>query len=36
MPGWKDDYIAALVEAEKSNPVNAELVDACKFSLGGT
>lgn len=29
MPGWKDDYLSALLEAERDNPVNLELVDAC-------
>lgn len=29
MPGWKDDYLSALLEAERDSPVNLELVDAC-------
>ncbi|PSS00998.1 autophagy protein 16-domain-containing protein [Coniella lustricola] len=29
MPGWKDDYLSALLEAERDNPINLELVDAC-------
>lgn len=31
MPGWKDDYLTALLEAERSNPVSFDLVEACKF-----
>ncbi|PKS13264.1 hypothetical protein jhhlp_000035 [Lomentospora prolificans] len=29
MPGWKDEYLAGLLQAEKNNPVNMELVEAC-------
>ncbi|KAI0430318.1 autophagy-related protein 16 [Xylaria sp. FL1042] len=29
MPHWRDDYLAALQEAERNNPVNRELVEAC-------
>lgn len=29
MPGWKDDYLSALLEAERSNPINFDLVEAC-------
>lgn len=32
MPGWKDDYLAALLEAERSNPVSFDLVEACKLN----
>lgn len=31
MPGWKDDYLSSILEAEKNSPVNQELVDACKL-----
>lgn len=34
MPGWKDDYLSSILEAEKSSPVNHELVEACKLGLG--
>ncbi|CAN8097485.1 unnamed protein product [Discula destructiva] len=27
--GWKDDYLNALLEAERSNPVSFDLVEAC-------
>jgi hypothetical protein len=33
MPGWKEEYLSSILEAEKSNPVNQELVEACKFAL---
>ncbi|KAI1349851.1 autophagy-related protein 16 [Xylaria sp. FL0043] len=29
MPPWRDDYLAALQEAERNNPVNKDLVEAC-------
>lgn len=29
MPGWKDEYLSSLLEAEKNSPVNQELVEAC-------
>lgn len=29
MPGWKDEYLSSLLEAERNNPVNFELVEAC-------
>ncbi|KAI0805313.1 autophagy-related protein 16 [Xylaria sp. FL0064] len=29
MPQWRDDYLAALQEAERNNPVNKDLVEAC-------
>ncbi|KAJ4391158.1 autophagy protein 16, interacts with Atg12p-Atg5p [Gnomoniopsis smithogilvyi] len=29
MPGWKDEYLTALLEAERSNPVSFDLVEAC-------
>ncbi|KAF3769590.1 hypothetical protein M406DRAFT_319982 [Cryphonectria parasitica EP155] len=29
MPGWKDDYLSSLLEAERNSPVNLALVDAC-------
>lgn len=32
MPGWKDDYLTALLEAERSNPVSFDLVEACKLN----
>lgn len=31
MPGWKDDYLSSILEAEKNSPVNQELVDACSL-----
>lgn len=34
MPGWKEDYLSSILEAEKNNPVNQELVEACEFALG--
>lgn len=30
MPGWKDDYLTSLLDAERNNPVNLDLVEACK------
>lgn len=33
MPGWKEEYLSSILEAEKSNPVNQELVEACKLAL---
>lgn len=29
MATWKDEYIAHIREAEKNNPVNLEIVEAC-------
>ena len=29
MAGWKDEYLAHLRDAEKNNPVNMEIVEAC-------
>ncbi|KAI1769152.1 autophagy protein 16 [Hypoxylon sp. FL1150] len=29
MPDWRADYLTSLQEAEKNNPVNKDLVDAC-------
>ena len=29
MAGWKDEYLAQLRIAEKNNPVNMEIVNAC-------
>ncbi|KAK3934926.1 autophagy protein 16 [Diplogelasinospora grovesii] len=29
MPGWRDEYLAGIWDAEKNNPVNDELVQAC-------
>lgn len=29
MAGWKDEYLAHLRNAEKNNPVNMEIVEAC-------
>ncbi|KAI5863269.1 autophagy protein 16 [Durotheca rogersii] len=29
MPDWRSDYLASLREAESSNPVNKDLVEAC-------
>ncbi|KAI1277684.1 autophagy-related protein 16 [Xylaria sp. FL0933] len=29
MPQWRDDYLVALQEAERNNPVNKDLVEAC-------
>lgn len=29
MPGWKDEYLTALLDAERSNPVSFDLVEAC-------
>lgn len=31
MPGWKDEYLSSILEAEKNSPVNQELVEACKL-----
>lgn len=31
MPGWKDEYLSSLLEAERNNPVNFDLVEACTF-----
>lgn len=30
MPDWRDEYLASLREAEQNNPVNHELIQACK------
>lgn len=30
MPGWKDEYLSSLMEAERNSPVNLDLVEACK------
>lgn len=30
MANWRDDYLASLQEAERNNPVNKDLVEACK------
>ncbi|KAK3357084.1 autophagy-related protein 16 [Lasiosphaeria hispida] len=29
MPGWREEFLADIREAEQQNPVNRELVDAC-------
>ncbi|KAI1633222.1 autophagy protein 16 [Biscogniauxia mediterranea] len=29
MPDWRDEYLTSLQEAERNNPVNKDLVDAC-------
>ncbi|KAH8158304.1 hypothetical protein CIB48_g9940 [Xylaria polymorpha] len=29
MPHWRDDYLASFQEAERNNPVNKDLVEAC-------
>ncbi|KAI1384725.1 autophagy protein 16 [Hypoxylon trugodes] len=29
MPDWRSDYLTSLQEAERNNPVNKDLVDAC-------
>ncbi|OTA98864.1 hypothetical protein M426DRAFT_325660 [Hypoxylon sp. CI-4A] len=29
MPDWRSDYLTSLQEAERSNPVNKDLVEAC-------
>ncbi|KAI3337188.1 autophagy protein 16 [Xylariaceae sp. AK1471] len=29
MPDWRDGYLASLQEAERNNPVNKDLVEAC-------
>ncbi|GAP89178.2 putative autophagy protein 16 [Rosellinia necatrix] len=29
MPQWRDDYLASLQEAERNNPANKDLVEAC-------
>ncbi|KAI1331176.1 autophagy-related protein 16 [Xylariaceae sp. FL0255] len=29
MPNWRDEYLASLQEAERNNPVNRDLVEAC-------
>ncbi|KAI0180813.1 autophagy protein 16 [Hypoxylon sp. FL1284] len=29
MPDWRSEYLASLQEAEKNNPVNKDLVEAC-------
>lgn len=31
MPGWKDEYLSSILEAERNSPVNQELVDACEL-----
>ncbi|KAG8165456.1 hypothetical protein KVR01_004008 [Diaporthe batatas] len=31
MPGWKEDYLSSILEAEKNSPVNHELVEACSL-----
>lgn len=36
MPGWKDDYLSSLMEAERNNPVNFDLVEACTFFVLGS
>lgn len=33
MPGWKDDYLSSILEAERSNPVNFDLVEACTLAF---
>lgn len=33
MPGWKDEYLTALLDAEQSNPVSFDLVEACTLSV---
>ncbi|KAK3955277.1 autophagy-related protein 16 [Pseudoneurospora amorphoporcata] len=30
MPGWRDEYLSSLVDADQRNPVNRELVDTCQ------
>lgn len=36
MPGWKDEYLTSLLEAEKNSPVNQNLVEACKPNVSTT
>ncbi|KAJ0118413.1 hypothetical protein J7T55_009196 [Diaporthe amygdali] len=31
MPGWKDEYLSSILEAERNSPVNQELVEACSL-----
>jgi hypothetical protein len=33
MPDWRDDYLASLQEAERNNPINKDLVEACKCTF---
>ncbi|EGO57678.1 hypothetical protein NEUTE1DRAFT_81458 [Neurospora tetrasperma FGSC 2508] len=30
MPGWRDEYLSSLMDADQRNPVNRELVDTCQ------
>jgi hypothetical protein len=32
MPDWREGYLASLQEAERNNPVNKDLVEACKLA----
>lgn len=29
MAAWKDEYLARIRDAEKSNPVNLDIIEAC-------
>ncbi|KAK1768583.1 autophagy protein 16 [Phialemonium atrogriseum] len=29
MPGWREEYLAAIREAERNNPVNRDLIEVC-------
>jgi len=29
MPGWREEFLSGIQEAERQNPANHELVDAC-------
>lgn len=29
MASWKDEYLVSILNAEKNNPVNAEIAEAC-------
>lgn len=29
MAGWKDEYLSHLRNAEKNNPVNMDIIEAC-------
>ena len=33
MPNWREEYLSSLRESELSNPVNMELVQACKQTV---
>lgn len=32
MPDWRSDYLESLQEAERNNPVNKDLVQACQLA----